>query len=253
MPKRIAAVLMLVAVVAAFGACGSDDGGADYAADPGADVFEDFVPDVPEETPDVADVAPEADVEADVEEDEGGTGCPPLTVEEVELILAAGADQVMAIVRNDNLEGDVFLHGWSECVDPLDPTVVHLVSRMRRTLARSLGGVGLAAPQVGVHRRIFLAQRTDQTGRPVQAFFNPWIAEYSASTATETEGCLSVPGASPAIERSLEVVVDYDLEDGSRVYAERIGGADGTQAAYAARIVQHEYDHLDGILIVDPR
>jgi peptide deformylase len=121
------------------------------------------------------------------------------------------------------------------------------------TRARRFGGVGWAAPQVGVHRRIFLAQRTDRDGRPVQAFLNPRITEYSTETETMTEGCLSVPGASPSVERSLEIAIAYDLEDGTHVTDERIGGAAGTQAAYAARIVQHEYDHLEGILIVDPR
>jgi peptide deformylase len=249
MRKQLASMALLLTLLLALGGCASDDDSTDsYDTpwDPGADVVED----VPEETPvDVVDVP----VEADATVDEGSTGCPPLTVEEVDFILAAAADQPLPIVKNDNLEGDIFLHQVSDCVDPLDPTVVHLISRMRRTLARSFGGVGLAAPQVGVHRRIFLAQRTDQAGRPVQAFINPWIVEYSAETASASEGCLSVPGASPNVERSLEVVVDHDLEDGSFVAAERIGGAALSEAAYAARIVQHEYDHLEGILIVDPR
>ena len=154
-------------------------------------------------------------------------------------------------MTNDTPDGDAFLHEPSDCVDPLDPAVAHLVARMRRTLAATSGGVGLAAPQVGLHRRIFLAQRTDQTGRPVQAFLNPLIVEYSTDTASQMEGCLSVPGANPLVVRSLSVVIDYDLEDAWHVEAEIIGGARFTQAAYAARIVQHEYDHLEGTLIVD--
>jgi len=245
MRTRTAAAL---ALLLALGACAPDEGESfDAAGDGNADT---------EPTDSDGDAGADADAdpdETDAAEDDGFAGCPPLTVEEVDFILGAGPDDAMDIVTNDTPDGDAFLHELSLCVDPLDSTVGHLVSRMRRTLAASFGGVGLAAPQVGVHRRIFLAQRTDQGGRPVQAFFNPLIVEYSAETGSMTEGCLSVPGASPSIERSLNVVVDYDLEDGAHVTAERIGGARATQAAYAARIVQHEYDHLDGILIVDPR
>lgn len=244
----------LPAVALALGGCASDDDAADvteFVEDRPADVVED----VPAEAPDAgADPGgDDAAVEADAGEDEGSTGCPPLTTEEVDFILAAAADQPLTIVTNETVDGDSFLHEVSLCVDPLDPTVAHLISRMRRTLARTFGGVGLAAPQVGVQRRLFLGQRSDQPGRPIQPFLNPLIVEYGAETATAPEGCLSVPGESPSVERSLEVVIDYDLEDGSHVAAERIGGARATQAAYAARIVQHEYDHLDGILIVDPR
>ncbi|MBN1772859.1 MAG: peptide deformylase [Deltaproteobacteria bacterium] len=253
MRKRIALGSILPSVLLALGGCASDDDfpdSHDALPEPGADVVED----VPVESPETeaADVPFDADG-ADDAVDEGSTGCPPLTIEEIDLILAEAADRPMAIVTNDNLEGDVFLHGYSLCVDLLDPTIWHLVSRMRRTLARSFGGVGLAAPQVGVHRRILLAQRTDQVGRPIQAFLNPWIVDYSAETTTMTEGCLSVPGESPSVERSLEVSIDYDMEDGTPVTGERVGGAAGSQAAYAARIVQHEHDHLEGILIVDPR
>lgn len=230
----------------ALGACAPDDAGvSDADADVDLEGF-DALGDVGEEA--------EADSpEADAAEDDGAVGCPPLTTEELDRIYAAGAEDPLVLVTNDSPEGALFLHEPSVCVDPLDPAIGHLVSRMRRTLAQSAGGVGLAAPQVGFHRRIFLAQRTDQAGRPVEAFLNPWIVDMSVETAWMIEGCLSVPGASPRIERFLSVAIDHDLEDGTRVEAERIGGARGTQAAYAARIVQHEYDHLEGILIIDPR
>jgi peptide deformylase len=248
MRLRTATVLALFLALGACAADGDDD--RDSGSDAGADV-------APADSSADADAdSAEADAEppeADVDEDEGTSACPPLTTEEVDLILAAGADQVLDIVTNETPEGDAFLHERSPCVDPLDPTVVHLVSRMRRTLASSLGGVGLAAPQVGIHRRIFLAQRTDQTGRPVQAFLNPQIVEYGTERGATTEGCLSIPGASPSVERPLSVLIDHEREDGTFVAAEFIGGARATQAAYAARIVQHEYDHLEGILIVDPR
>jgi peptide deformylase len=229
------------------------------AACPGApdDASRDDVPEAVEETASdlPADVAFEADAEpsGDDGEDEAAPGIPPLSAAEVDLILAAAEDVAMDIVTVETPEGDAFLHEPSLPVDPTDPVVRHLIARMRRTLAASFGGVGLAAPQVGIHRRIFLAQRTDQAGRPVQAFLNPWILEYSAETGAMMEGCLSVPDATPIVTRSLTVVVEYDGEDAAHVPEETIGGPRATQAAYAARIVQHEYDHLDGILISDPR
>lgn len=239
-------------LILALTACGpADEADPDVAGDAPADISADHGGD----TTDLpGDAPPEADADdPDDAADTGEPACPPLTPEEIDFILGADADQPMDLVTNETPEGDALLHTPSPCVDPRDPVVVHLVSRMRRTLARSFGGVGLAAPQVGVLRRVFLAQRTDQGGRPVQAFYNPWIFEYGPDTAAMSEGCLSIPGANPSVQRSLRIWIDYDLEDGSRVWGEEIGGARGSQAAYAARIVQHEYDHLEGVLITDPR
>jgi len=236
-------ILLIAALLIPTGAC--DDG-----SDPGlwddADAGSGDAADSEPSDSSLEDGASEAETDAVGDT----TGAAPLTPEESELILSGDADTRMDIVTTGTPEGDAFLHEVSIEVDPTDPTVRHLVSRMRRTLAASFGGVGIAAPQVGVHRRIFLAQRTDQISTPVQAFFNPIIVEYSPETASQTEGCLSIPGASPRVTRSQWVTIDYDLGDGSP-FGETIGSTTDTNAAYAARIVQHEYDHLDGILMTD--
>ena len=245
--------LLLCVAPLLFGGCAPDD----PEWNPGNDAAAES--DLPEAELEVdagadADVPAEADAEAGVdieEEADGAEGPPPLTSEETDLILSGGADTPMDIVTNETPEGDAFLHEPSVEVDPLDPTVQQLIARMRVTLAAEAGGVGLAAPQVGVHRRIFLAQRTDQAGNPVQAFLNPWIIEYSPETRAASEGCLSVPGANPSVVRSLWVTIDYVGEDAVPVVGETIGSTTAPLVAYAARIVQHEYDHLDGILIVD--
>jgi peptide deformylase len=215
---------------------------SELEGDAGADA------DVPAE----AEAEAGADADADVAEDDGAVGPTPLSTEEIDLILSGGADTPMDIVTNETPEGDAFLHEVSVDVDPTDPTVQQLIARMRRTLAASAGGVGLAAPQVGIHRRIFLAQRTDQAGMPVQAFLNPLIVEVSPETRAAAEGCLSVPGANPSVTRSLWITIDYDGEDAVPVIGETIGSITAALAAYAARIVQHEYDHLEGVLIIDP-
>jgi peptide deformylase len=242
---RFHRLLLCAALLLAGGCLDADDSGPDARIDAEADATD--LPEVELE----GDVGADADADADAVEEDGPAGPPPLTPEEIDLILSGGADTAMDIVTNETPEGDAFLHEVSEEVDPTDPTVQQLLLRMRVTLAASAGGVGLAAPQVGVHRRIFLAQRTDQTGMPVQAFLNPLIVEYSPETRAAGEGCLSVPGANPSVTRSLWITIDYDGEDAVPVVGETIGSLTAPLATYAARIVQHEYDHLDGVLIVD--
>lgn len=184
-------------------------------------------------------------------EDAGSPAPLPLTADELDLIFAADPSAPMDIVTNVEPEDDAFLHTASAPIDPSEAAVQHLIARMRATLAATSSGVGLAAPQVRIHRRLFLAARTDKPGAPVEAFLNPLITEYSTELGLATEGCLSVPSLGVAVSRSKWVRLDYDIEAGDRVCAEVIGSTTDNQAAFAARIVQHEYDHLNGILIVD--
>jgi peptide deformylase len=177
---------------------------------------------------------------------------PPLTAEESELILAEDDTMPMEIVTNVDPDDDAFLHQIALPIDPNDATVEHLIARMRATLAASAGGVGLAAPQVGISRRLFLAARMDQTGSPVQPFLNPLITAYSPETSAGAEGCLSVPDSNVTVTRSKWVTVSYETADGARLCDELIGSTTSYNAAFTARIVQHEFDHLEGILIVDP-
>jgi peptide deformylase len=102
-------------------------------------------------------------------------------------------------------------------------------------------GVGLAASQVGVLKRLFV-WRHPESGEP-SAFVNPVIVESSAEQQHGSEGCLSVPGFSVEVPRAARVVVEAcDLEGRPLTF-------EGTDLL--ARIMQHEIDHLDGMLIVD--
>ncbi len=108
------------------------------------------------------------------------------------------------------------------------------------------GGVGLAAPQVGVNKRIIVVSLMktydDETFRTIP-MINPEIIEHTAETCSDKEGCLSVPGESGDVERWSWVRVAFlDLE--GKKYAMRL-------TDLAARIVQHEIDHLDGVLFTD--
>ena len=101
-------------------------------------------------------------------------------------------------------------------------------------------GVGLAGPQVGKKLRIFIALADDKMRR---VFINPQIISTSQELSDYEEGCLSIPGVYETIRRPMRVTVQALNEKGKPFTLE----ADGL----LARIIQHEVDHLDGILFID--
>ena len=102
-------------------------------------------------------------------------------------------------------------------------------------------GIGLAAPQIGISQRFFVMDVGEQDTKP-QAVVNPVIVERSGSERGE-EGCLSLPGLIGSVERSAQIVMEgLDLEGKPlRIEASEL----------LARCIQHEIDHLDGILFID--
>ena len=119
-----------------------------------------------------------------------------------------------------------------------------LVRDMKETML-SLNGIGLAAPQVGVNLRVIVVQ-TIKTGKltaPVQEMINPVITSYSSEDVEIEEGCLSIPGEYLKIKRPHRIHVKF--QDLSGKYKKwNLKGLE-------ARIVQHELDHLNGILMND--
>lgn len=133
--------------------------------------------------------------------------------------------------------GDPVLRKVAEAIDDIDGKLVTLADDMLVTMYDE-PGLGLAAPQVGVQRRMFVYDIGDGPATLV----NPVITETRGEWVYE-EGCLSVPGLSWEIVRPKEVhITGYDL-DGNEVSIE----AD----ELLARLFQHELDHLDGIMLVD--
>jgi peptide deformylase len=125
-------------------------------------------------------------------------------------------------------------------VEDFDGDLRRLAERMTQ-LMRDASGVGLAATQVGIVRRLFVFQ-PDSEEDPV-AVANPTIVERSDETTVEDEGCLSLQGVQMPVERALTVRLEgRDLEGGELSLE---------LAEHAARVVQHELDHLDGVLILD--
>jgi peptide deformylase len=135
------------------------------------------------------------------------------------------------------LFGDPVLKQRAREVEELDEGLVRLVDAMYTTMYDA-SGVGLAAPQVGVQRRIF----TYDVGEGPEVLVNPEIVE-TAGEWTFEEGCLSIPGLSFEIVRPNAVTLrGLDLDGNERTIE-----AD----EYLARVFQHELDHLDGILMLD--
>lgn len=136
--------------------------------------------------------------------------------------------------------GDEILRKVSTNIEEVDESVLKLIKNMKETLKKSKG-VGLAAPQVGVNKRLILVKPQKET----YVLINPIITYKSKEMACDTEGCLSVPGEWIDVKRYKEIEVEFIGEDGS-VY--RLKAKD-----FFARVVQHEMDHLDGVLIVDKK
>lgn len=121
----------------------------------------------------------------------------------------------------------------------IDDTMRTLLDNMFETMTAA-NGVGLAAPQVGISKRFFVLVADDDVRR---VFINPQIVATSAELCSYDEGCLSLPGVSETIQRPTKVTVQALNEHGKPFTLE----ADGL----LARIIQHEYDHLDGIVYID--
>ncbi len=129
--------------------------------------------------------------------------------------------------------------------DPLDPNTAVLVKRMKESLLSTDGGVGIAAPQVGINRKIIWVQRFDKEGAPFEYFINPVIVWRSDLQNLGPEGDLSIPEFRDQFYRSKVIQLEYVDLKGQR-YSEIVEG-------FTAVIFQHEIDHLFGILISDKK
>jgi peptide deformylase len=134
---------------------------------------------------------------------------------------------------------DVALRMKAKDVTEFDDYLMQLVERMI-TLMVDAQGVGLAATQVGVLQRVFVFELE---GEGTKAVVNPRITEASTETEIEEEGCLSLEGVRVPVARSTKITVEGVDPSGEPVRFELEG--------LGARVVQHENDHLDGVLIID--
>ena len=136
--------------------------------------------------------------------------------------------------------GEPVLRLKAEPVTEITGDIKTLIEEMKETM-NDAKGVGLAANQVGIAKKFFIAKLApdDET----RAFFNPSIVPLSDETEKIEEGCLSIPGIWVEVPRYLKVRLTARDIEGNPVAVDLEG--------FPARIVQHEIDHLNGVLIID--
>lgn len=132
------------------------------------------------------------------------------------------------------------------------PKLDELLANMFETMYDA-NGVGLAAPQVGLSIRLFIvdaspfAEDEEEDNSHLadfkKVFINPTVQSETGDPWSFEEGCLSIPGIREAVERPAEVTINY-FDENFKEHTETFDG-------YAARVIQHEYDHLEGILFTD--
>jgi peptide deformylase len=135
---------------------------------------------------------------------------------------------------------DAVLRMRANEVEQFDDDLARLADKMAH-LMRDAQGVGLAATQVGVLQRLFVFQARDE--EDVTAIVNPEIAKRSTGVAVADEGCLSLQGVLVPVERALDVTIEGQDLTGAPLRLE-LDEMD-------ARVVQHEIDHLDGVLMLE--
>jgi peptide deformylase len=146
-------------------------------------------------------------------------------------ILKMGDPQLLAIAR--------------PVEDIGDPAVKDIIADLYQTM-RAANGVGLAAPQVGIGLRLMIfgfesnPRYPDEKPVPMTTIINPWMELLTDETEDGWEGCLSVPGMRGLVPRATHIRYGGTLEDGTALEREARG--------FHARVFQHEFDHLNGVL-----
>lgn len=165
-----------------------------------------------------------------------------LTTQEKELIVA-DTSQMMRVTQTKFHNDSIILKSVSKPIDPKDKLTKILAKRMLKSVMDpNRRGVGIAAPQVGINRRMVLVQRFDKENKPFEVFINPEIIWRSDLWQKGPEGDLSFDERG-MIMRHYSVQVQYYNLKGEKI-TEILEG-------FTAVIFQHERDHLDGILLVD--
>lgn len=168
-----------------------------------------------------------------------------LTADEISLINQGDPNTALPIYQTTDEHQHKTLLSLSTEIDPLDKNTATLVKRMKESLLSTDGGVGIAAPQVGINRKVIWVQRFDKPGEPLEYFINPVILWRSELQNLGPEGDLSIPDFRDQFYRSKVIRLEYfDLK--GQKYSEMVEG-------FTAVIFQHEIDHLFGVLISDKK
>ncbi|MDU1904964.1 MAG: peptide deformylase [Dysgonomonas sp.] len=173
------------------------------------------------------------------------------TDQEIALINSMNETSSMRVLLIDNPEDSLVLRKKCSDIDVSKnkKEIALLIERMKATMETE-SGVGIAAPQVGICKNIFLFTRLDQPDYPVIAAINPRIVNHSEETICfENDGCLSIPGVSGNSIRYPWIEVEYTNEKGELI-KEKLEGY-SRSGNFTGIIFQHEYDHLQGVLFID--
>ena len=126
-------------------------------------------------------------------------------------------------------------------IEEIDNDIIKLAKKMHKFMIKS-NGIGLAAPQIGISKRLIVIDTQEEGGVGQITMINPIIEDFSDIKATANEGCLSVPGIYAPVSRSKTIKVKYLNLEGTQMEL--------TANDLLARVIQHEVDHLDGILFI---
>jgi len=146
------------------------------------------------------------------------------------------------------LYGQQVLRKETENITPEYPGLSDLIANMYETMTKA-DGVGLAAPQVGLSIRLFvidlspLGEDDPKYKDYKKTFINPQIVEFSQETCAIEEGCLSLPDIHESVTRSVSIRIRYQDE--------QFVQHEDSFSDYEARVIQHEYDHLEGKVFTD--
>ena len=143
-------------------------------------------------------------------------------------------------IRQIRYEGDDILRKKCKRVEEVNDHIRMLLDDMLDTLHNTKDGAAIAAPQVGILKRIFVVDAMDGAGSRV--FINPEILEKSGEQ-TDEEGCLSLPGRHKPVKRANKIKIKALDVNGNEFVLDA--------EEFLARAIQHEYDHLEGVLFID--
>ncbi len=167
--------------------------------------------------------------------------------EEIQLILTGKSDEPMRVLLITKPKDSIILRSKSlNFIVKKNDTILQIFTkRLYKTVRDSATrGVGIAAPQVGILKKIIWIQRFDKEENPFEVYYNPRITKYTDLKQDVLEGCLSIPNVRETTHnRSYAVLLEYDNYKGQHK-CEMI-------EAFTAVIFQHEIDHLNGILFTD--
>lgn len=173
---------------------------------------------------------------------------PAFTKAEEERIGNEATADIMPLFVNTQVQQDSFLRLMARPLSQkalATKTYRRLRARMLATVLDTTNtGVGIAAPQVGISRRLIAVQRLDKPLQPFEFYVNPVITYFSPEKKWGSEGCLSVPGKKDTVLRSTTIVVSYNDEHTFSPRCDTVSG-------FTAVIFQHEIDHLQGVLYID--